>query len=71
MSHNFDLIIKNGTLVDGTGSARRIADIGVLGDKIVYIGNITNHSDSEVLMPPAVLSHRDLLISIHIVIFSV
>ena len=49
MSHNFDLIIKNGTLVDGTGSARRIADIGVLGDKIVYIGNITNHSDSEVV----------------------
>ncbi len=40
MSHNFDLIIKNGVLVDGTGNAKRVADIGIRGDKIACIGNI-------------------------------
>ena len=49
MSYDFDLIIKNGTLVDGTGSAKRVEDIGVRGDKIIYIGNITNHLDSNVI----------------------
>ncbi|MHC4307478.1 MAG: N-acyl-D-amino-acid deacylase family protein [Planctomycetota bacterium] len=49
MSHDFDIIIKNGILVDGTGNARRVADIGVRGDKIVYIGNIINHQGSGVI----------------------
>ncbi len=49
MSHNFDIIIKNGILVDGTGNARRVADIGVRGDKIVYIGNIITHPGSGVI----------------------
>jgi N-acyl-D-amino-acid deacylase len=49
MAHDFDKIIKNGTLVDGTGNAKRVTDIGVRGDKIVYIGNIINHQDSDVI----------------------
>ena len=49
MSHNFDLIIKNGVLVDGTGSAKRVADIGIQGDKIIYIGDITNRPNSDVI----------------------
>ncbi len=49
MSHDFDIIIKNGILVDGTGNARRVADIGVRGDKIVYIGNIITHPGSGVI----------------------
>ena len=47
MSHDFDLIIKNGILVDGTGKAKRIADIGIRGEKIVSIGNIINYPDSD------------------------
>jgi len=49
MSHDFDIIIKNGILVDGTGNARRVTDIGVRDDKIVYIGNIINHPGSVVI----------------------
>jgi N-acyl-D-aspartate/D-glutamate deacylase len=34
---NHDIIIRNGTVVDGTGSAPRRADVGVAGDRIVEI----------------------------------
>ena len=34
----FDLLIKNGTVCDGTGAPAFTADIGITGDKITYIG---------------------------------
>ena len=34
-----DLIIRNGVVVDGSGGPRRIADIGVRGDRIVVVGD--------------------------------
>lgn len=37
---NPDLIIRSGTIVDGTGKPRYYADIAVEGDKIAYIGNL-------------------------------
>ena len=49
MSRIFNLIIKNGTVVDGTGNARRIADIGIQDDKITYIGSIDNLSDCRII----------------------
>lgn len=33
----YDLLIKNGTVVDGTGAKRRVADVAVEGDRIVKI----------------------------------
>ncbi|MED5415956.1 MAG: hypothetical protein VYC64_13465, partial [Candidatus Latescibacterota bacterium] len=33
----FDLILANGTLIDGTGEMRRRADIGISGDQIAAI----------------------------------
>ena len=36
----FDLLIRGGTLVDGTGSAPRVADIGVKDGVIAAIGNL-------------------------------
>lgn len=36
----FDIKIINGTLIDGSGEARRQADIGITGDKITAIGNL-------------------------------
>lgn len=35
-----DIIIKNGTIVDGSGIPAFYADIAILGDKIDYIGNL-------------------------------
>ncbi len=35
-----DIIIKNGTIVDGTGDLPYFADIAILGDKIDYIGDL-------------------------------
>ncbi len=33
----YDLIIRNGTVVDGTGRARRVADVGIVGDRVVDV----------------------------------
>ena len=34
----FDLILKNGTVIDGTKAPRYQADVGILGDRIAQIG---------------------------------
>src|SRR5687767_9044627 len=39
---NVDLLIRGGTLVDGTGSAPRRADIGIKGDRIAWIGDASS-----------------------------
>ncbi len=49
MSSYFDLIIKNGVLVDGTGKPKRVADIGIQSDKIVYIGSIGSQSYRDII----------------------
>ena len=36
-----DLIIRNGTIIDGTGSERFRADVAVSGDRITNIGDLT------------------------------
>ena len=36
----FDLLVRGGTIVDGTGSPRRTADVGVLGDRILAIDDL-------------------------------
>jgi N-acyl-D-aspartate/D-glutamate deacylase len=36
----FDLLIQNGTIIDGSGSAAIRADIGVLDGKIAFIGHL-------------------------------
>ena len=37
---SYDLLVKNGTVVDGTGSPRRVADVAIKGDSIAEIGKI-------------------------------
>jgi dihydroorotase/N-acyl-D-amino-acid deacylase len=37
---SFDLIVSGGMLVDGTGAPARRADVGVVGDRIVAVGDL-------------------------------
>ena len=52
----YDLLLKNGTLVDGTGAPRFRADVAVAGDRIAEIGKI---SDSAA----RVIDASDLIVS--------
>ena len=36
----YDIIIKNGTVVDGSGSLPFVADVAVCDGKIAFIGNL-------------------------------
>ena len=36
----YDLLIKDGTVIDGTGKERFEADIGIVGDRIAAIGSL-------------------------------
>ncbi len=42
MAQSYDVILKNGTVYDGTGGKPRRADIAISGDKIVAVGNLKN-----------------------------
>src|SRR5579863_1971144 len=38
----YDILIKNGTVIDGTGAPAKRADVAIAGDKIVEIGRISD-----------------------------
>jgi N-acyl-D-amino-acid deacylase len=47
MSTQFDLLIRNATVIDGTGADRFHADIGINGDRIVKIGHLSECTAKE------------------------
>jgi N-acyl-D-amino-acid deacylase len=50
MALRCDLIIRDATLIDGTGAPRRRGDIGVKGDRIAAVGDLSGMSaDREVM----------------------
>ena len=61
-----DLIIRNGTVIDGTGSSRRHADVGVLDGHITAIGEIDDaaarviDADGRIVSPGFVDVHTHL-----------
>jgi N-acyl-D-amino-acid deacylase len=38
----FDAIIRHGLAYDGSGNAPRVADIGVIGDRIAFVGDLAS-----------------------------
>ncbi len=48
-SNDFDVLIINGRIVDGTGNSWYNADVGIKGDRIVAIGKLSDRSADEVI----------------------
>lgn len=44
MKSEFDLLIRHAAVVDGTGAPRFMADIGIVGDRIMKIGDLSSFS---------------------------
>jgi N-acyl-D-amino-acid deacylase len=45
----FDLLILDGTIVDGTGGPRYTADLGIKNGKIAKIGSLKNEDSKEII----------------------
>jgi len=55
----FDLLITDGTVIDGTGAARKVADVAVRGGRIVAIGSLGEHANGA----QRVLDARGLIVA--------
>src|SRR5579862_8493812 len=48
MTAEFDLVIRGGTLADGTGAALREADVAVKGGRVAAVGTVTGKGGQEI-----------------------
>ena len=48
-AQSFDILIKNGTILDGTGNPGVLVDIGISGKNITSVGSLSNASAVEVI----------------------
>ncbi len=46
---DFDLLIKNGQIIDGSGKVRYKADLGIKGDRILKIGNLQKATATRII----------------------
>ena len=46
---DFDIVIRNGTIVDGSGDEAYRKDIGIINDRIIKIGDLSNHSSKKTI----------------------
>jgi urease alpha subunit len=44
-----DLVVSNGRIVDGSGAAPFTADVGIVGDRIVAIGDLSGRSTAHTI----------------------
>ena len=49
----FDVVIRNATLVDGTGAPARPADVGISGDRIEVIGSLPEDIEARTMIDAA------------------
>src|SRR5438067_612567 len=47
MAPRYDLVIRNGSIVDGSGGAPYAGDVAVLGDRIVAVGQVEGDGRTE------------------------
>jgi N-acyl-D-amino-acid deacylase len=45
----YDVVLRGGTVYDGTGNAPVVADVGVRGDRIVSVGDLSNAQARQIL----------------------
>jgi len=45
----YDVIVRGGTVIDGTGSRRQRADVGISGDRIVAVGSLAESTAARVI----------------------
>ena len=45
---SYEVVIRNGTVVDGSGLGSFRADIGIIGDRIAFIGRIKERGAQEI-----------------------
>jgi N-acyl-D-amino-acid deacylase len=55
---HLDLLLAGGQVVDGSGSAPRTEDVGIRGDRIVFLGNVSK----EKVTPARTLDVRGLIV---------
>ena len=48
MVHRFDLVIRSGTVFDGTGSEPRDADVAISGGRVVEVGKVSGRGVEEI-----------------------
>src|SRR3954447_23851516 len=51
----FDLVIRAGTVIDGTGAEARTADVAVTNGRIVEVGTVDGRGDREVAADGAIV----------------
>lgn len=48
MGAEYDLVIRGGTVIDGTGAEGFVADVAITGDRIAAIGDVTGRGREEI-----------------------
>ena len=48
MAEHFDLLVRGGTLIDGTGAPREVGDLGVRDGRIAAMGKVSGSADREI-----------------------